>query len=55
MEKYPYSFLILAGVVACIAWTVTKEEIFKEPRSYCTENQNPAIVCGREFFLCIYL
>jgi choline-glycine betaine transporter len=26
---------ILAIPVACIAWTVTHEEIFKEPRNYC--------------------
>lgn len=28
---------ILAMPVACIAWTFTKEEIFKEPRDYCIE------------------
>ena len=27
-----YSVLILSLVVACISWTVTQEEIFKEPR-----------------------
>jgi hypothetical protein len=26
---------ILAIPVACIAWTITHEEIFKEPREYC--------------------
>ena len=26
---------ILAVPVACIAWTVTHEEIFREPREYC--------------------
>jgi hypothetical protein len=26
---------ILAIPVACIAWTVTHEEIFKEPRNFC--------------------
>lgn len=26
---------ILAIPVACIAWTVTHEEVFKEPRNYC--------------------
>lgn len=34
MESHPYWFFILAIVVACISWTVTKEEIFKEPREY---------------------
>jgi hypothetical protein len=27
--------LILAAMVASIAWTVTHEEIFREPREYC--------------------
>lgn len=26
---------ILAIPIACIAWTVTHEEVFKEPRDYC--------------------
>lgn len=41
---YPLHFQIiylflLAIPVACIAWTVTHEEIFKEPREYC-ENKS---------------
>jgi hypothetical protein len=28
---------ILAIPIACVAWTVTKEEVFKEPRDYCTK------------------
>lgn len=27
--------LLLAIPVACIAWTVTHEEVFREPREYC--------------------
>ncbi len=27
---------ILAIPIACITWTVTKEEVFREPREYCT-------------------
>ena len=27
--------LVLALAVACIAWTVTHEEVFREPRQYC--------------------
>ena len=33
-EKLIWLF-ILAVPVACIAWTVTHEEIFREPREYC--------------------
>jgi hypothetical protein len=29
------SLLLLAVPVACIAWTVTQEEVFREPRQYC--------------------
>jgi len=28
---------VLAIPIACIAWTVTHEEIFKEPREWCTK------------------
>ncbi len=28
---------VLAVPVACIAWTITHEEIFKEPREYCVK------------------
>ncbi len=31
-----YLFL-LAIPIACIAWTVTHEEVFKEPREYCAD------------------
>ncbi|HWA16367.1 MAG TPA: hypothetical protein VG817_08035 [Gemmatimonadales bacterium] len=27
--------LLLGVVVACVAWTVTHEEVFREPREYC--------------------
>ena len=28
---------LLAIPIACIAWTITQEEIFREPREYCIE------------------
>ena len=28
---------LLAIPVACVAWTVTHEEVFREPREYCIE------------------
>jgi len=32
------SWLFLLSIaVACVAWTVTHEEIFKEPRDYCAK------------------
>jgi hypothetical protein len=32
-----YWIFILAIPVACVAWTVTKEEVFREPREFCVE------------------
>ena len=31
---------ILALPIACISWTVTHEEIFKEPRDFCEKKSN---------------
>lgn len=45
-----YLFL-LAIPIACIAWTVTHEEIFKEPREYCIRNSKSATtLIKRKFF-----
>lgn len=42
---------ILAIPIACIAWTVTHEEVFKEPREYCTRrSQESASLPVRKFF-----
>jgi hypothetical protein len=42
---------ILALPIACIAWTVTHEEVFKEPRTYCVEkSKNSKGVLYRKFF-----
>lgn len=30
-----YTLFILAIPIACIAWTVTHEDVFREPREYC--------------------
>ena len=43
--------LILAIPVACIAWTVTHEEVFREPRNYCQEqSQHAPSLPRRKFF-----
>ena len=42
---------ILALPVACVAWTVTHEEVFREPRDYCVErSRNAKSVWVRKFF-----
>ena len=40
------SLFLLALPVACIAWTITHEELFHEPRSYCKEKSE---TCNRFF------
>ncbi len=44
---------ILAIPVACIAWTVTHEDIFKEPRDYCVRcsKQRKTLVARKFFYL----
>jgi hypothetical protein len=42
---------ILAIPIACIAWTVTHEEVFREPREYCVKrSQESKTIAGRKFF-----
>src|ERR1700728_3587601 len=41
----------LAIPIACIAWTVTHEDIFKEPREYCTRcSKEGKSILSRKFF-----
>lgn len=43
--------LVLALPVASVAWTVTHEEIFREPREYCVDRcQNCDVWYKRKFF-----
>lgn len=45
-----YLFL-LAIPIACISWTVTKEEVFREPRDFCLHQcQNGKSFLKRKFF-----
>ena len=42
---------ILAIPVACIAWTVTHEEVFREPREYCVKKSETCkTIAQRKFF-----
>lgn len=36
--------VLLPLAVACVSWTVTHEELFREPREYCVERSR---TCGR--------
>jgi hypothetical protein len=42
---------VLAIPIACIAWTITHEEVFREPREYCIKrSQDGKTLLGRKFF-----
>ena len=49
-EQVAHLFL-LAIPIACIAWTVTHEELFREPREYCVKQSKTASsMAVRKFF-----
>jgi len=42
---------VLAIPIACVAWTVTHEEVFREPREYCARrSQEAGPLVARKFF-----
>jgi hypothetical protein len=42
---------LLSIPIACCAWTITHEEIFKEPRDYCkTKSEGCKNIFARKFF-----
>jgi hypothetical protein len=42
---------ILAVPIACVAWTVTHEEVFREPREYCAQkSESCRRLVERKFF-----
>ncbi|HMG91255.1 MAG TPA: hypothetical protein VK589_14415, partial [Chryseolinea sp.] len=42
---------VLAIPVACVAWTITHEEVFKEPREYCiNQSKSGSTLLKRKFF-----
>lgn len=42
---------LLSAAVACVAWTVTHEEIFREPRDFCIKkSQHCKTLLERKFF-----
>lgn len=42
---------ILAIPVACVAWTITHEEVFREPREFCIKrSQKGRTILQRKFF-----
>ncbi len=42
---------VLAIPIACIAWTVTHEEVFREPRDFCVKKSKEcSTILQRKFF-----
>jgi hypothetical protein len=45
---------VLSGVVACVAWTVTHEKVFEEPRDWCarrSEDRQRPLLARKWFYL----
>ena len=47
------TLLLLALPVACVAWTVTHEEVFREPREFCERlcTSSPHLAVRKFFYL----
>ena len=46
-----FSLIILSIPVACISWTVTREEVFREPREFCVKHSKEhKTILFRKFF-----
>lgn len=51
LHEQAFVLILLAIPVACVAWTVTHEEVFREPREYCVRNSKTRRhLVGRKFF-----
>jgi hypothetical protein len=51
MPETIFYLIILSLVVASVAWTVTEEEIFREPREYCEAcSKKSRSLLTRKFF-----
>ncbi len=50
--SHQFSFLLLLGLaVSCVSWTVTHEEVFREPREFCADKSlNGRNLFQRKFF-----
>lgn len=45
------TLLLLALPVACVSWTITHEEVFREPREYCKrKSEHTGTLPLRKFF-----
>jgi len=45
---------ILAIPIACVAWTITHEEVLREPREYCVRESKEGRTAGRRKFFYLF-
>lgn len=51
LSKDILDLFLLAIPIACISWTVTHEEVFREPREYCVQRSKTGrSILSRKFF-----
>ena len=51
MNPQVTTLFLLAIPIACVAWTVTHEEVLREPREYCVKrSQEGKTLATRKFF-----
>jgi hypothetical protein len=51
VQMQTWWLLLLAVPIACIAWTVTHEEVFREPREFCMrQSEKGKSLLKRKFF-----
>lgn len=46
--------LLLAVPIACVSWTVTHEEVFREPREYCKQKSEQATALPKRKFFYLF-
>jgi hypothetical protein len=42
--------LVIAVPIACVTWTITHEEVFREPCEYCQRKSTSRNICKRKIF-----
>jgi hypothetical protein len=53
LHEQAFVLILLAIPVACVAWTVTHEEVFREPRDFCVKHSKaqPHLLSRKFFYL----
>jgi len=54
LSRQTAELLMLAVPVACVSWTITHEEVFREPREYCQQQVRQARTLPRRKFFYLF-